>query len=185
MPAPREWIRGVSMSLQDSMTARQRFYELLASASVPELEAIRIHVGLAALLMASYRFDLSRQYAQGIASGRGGKSPVERMLAKGGMHRDWLPDHLHYNYLRQRAPADLARQLDAASATVKEAPDSLLFSGYSKLGLPAERLLELMELMGGMYPKMMDGLRSFDPAVQTDPTNETPEPGTQQRIASA
>jgi hypothetical protein len=155
---------GASMSLQESMIARQRFYELLASAPIPQSDTTRIHVGLAALLTTSYRFDLGRQCVQGVAPGRGGRSSIERAVVKSQPHRDWLPDHFHYNYLRQRAPMDLAQQLDLASAKVKaEISEPLLFLGYSKLPLTTKQLLELMEYMGVMYPKMMAGLRSFAP----------------------
>jgi len=156
------------MSLQQAMTARQRFYEILVAAAVPELDAVRVHVGLAALLSTSYQFDLGQRGMQP-SSRRGGRSVVLAADPTSPPPR-WLPDHLHYNYLLQRAPQDLATQLDLASTLVKaEAPVPHLFFGYASLGLVSAQWLEAMRLMGEMYPKMMEGLRSFVPVADDAP----------------
>lgn len=165
------------MSLHDAMAARQRFYEVLTSAGVMELDAIRVHVGLAALLTASYRFDMKRKSTQapndhaGMHSAADTQSGMtaEKNRAGNDVRPDWLPDHLHYHYLFQHAPMDLGQQLDIASAMVKaEASEPHLFFGYASLGLGRAQLLELMELMSRMYPKMRDGLRTFQCAAPVE-----------------
>jgi len=146
------------------MAARQRFYEILTAASVPEADAVRVHVGLAALLSVCYRFDLALRGQS--ANGPGSRRKIDAGNP-GMLPPTWLPEHLHYNHLFQHAPADLARQLELASAMAKaEKPELQVFSGYSRLALSREQLLELMMLMGQMYPRMMDGLRSFVPAPE-------------------
>jgi hypothetical protein len=151
------------------MAARQRFYEILAAASVPESEAVRVHVGLAALLSVSYRFDLALRGLPAVSSSHRKRRTAANDFSDAGLVPEtalptWLPDHLHYNHLLQHAPADLARQLELASATAKmEKPELQVFFGYSGLSFSREQLLDLMALMGQMYPKMMEGLRTFLP----------------------
>jgi len=124
---------------------------------------VRVHVGLAALLFVSYRCGLARLGLP--VPGARKRKPANEFPDKAAwldVARDWLPDPRHYNYLLQHAREGLAHRLELASAAAKAGqPELQVFSGYSRLDFTRE---QLVELMGRMSPKMMEGLRTFLPA---------------------
>lgn len=157
-----------------ALAARRRFYEILESASITGPLAASIHVGLVALLRASCRVDLDLHRAHRLVSDpashyyvpdiRDRKAEALRLFHDGdAINASWIPDHLHFNYLREYAPQDLARQLDAASVAARAGVHGAanLFTGYADLPLHREQLLALLDITCKFDPELQLKMRSF------------------------
>lgn len=162
------------MLIGKSLAARQRFYEILGSASIAGPLAAKVHVGLVSQLKASRQVDLDLHRAHRLVSDprsayyvadiRDRKAEAIRLFDDGdALKGSWMPDHLHFNYLRRRAPPELATQLDVASAIAKAGVPVLtgLFSGYAHLPLDRGQWLELLDLTCEFDPKLQLEMRAF------------------------